>query len=117
MLVFADFLRVYFSTRRPEGQYYYSDVAYVDYDLDFRKILNFSSHQVIEKGVLGSFDSDGIFPFHVFKSKRDNERVFGLICGWKRKVSIDIDMVFSGRLTEFEKSRPSIQTYLKPFET
>ena len=92
VLVFADFLRVYFSTRRLEGSYYYSDVAYADYDLEFRKLLNFSSHQIIEKGALGSFDSDGIFPFHVFKSKSNTERLFGFICGWKRKVSVDIDM-------------------------
>ncbi len=92
VIVFADFLRVYFSTRRLEGSYYYSDVAYVDYDLEFRQPLNFSSHQIIEKGVLGSFDSDGIFPFHVFKPKRNDERLVGFICGWKRKVSVDIDM-------------------------
>jgi hypothetical protein len=92
VLVMENCARVYFSTRRREGDYFYSDIAYFDYNLDLSSSQSHSSHTVIARGDLGSFDFDGIFPFHVFDSKGTSKQLFGFICGWKRKVAVDIDM-------------------------
>ena len=91
VLILKDCLRIYFSTRRQEGKYYYSDIAYADFDLGSMALDKVSRHEIISRGKLGTFDFDGIFPFHVFQDPR-SQRVLGFICGWKRKVSVDIDM-------------------------
>lgn len=83
--------RLYFSTRSIEDDnYFFSNVAFVDYDSNFEIIKDSLSLEVISRSDAGTFDQDGIFPFHVMRTSES--RVIGFICGWKRKVSVDIDM-------------------------
>lgn len=89
---YENFTRVYFSTRISEGKYFYSDVAYVDFDKTFQRVINFSNQPVLVRSKPGNFDHDGVFPFHVKRLISKDNRIVGLICGWKRKVSVDIDM-------------------------
>lgn len=85
-------IRVFFSTRRREGDFYFSDITFVDFDNQFKELKRFASKPVIDRGNLGTFDHDGIFPFHVFRTSDTNPRIFAFTCGWKRKLSVDIDM-------------------------
>ena len=88
-LIFDNFVRVYFSTRRrdPTGKYL-SYISFVEFDRDFTRILNISTHTVIELGMLGCFDEHGIFPLNVLRYK---EQIFGYIGGWNRRVSVSVD--------------------------
>ncbi len=88
-LVFEDFVRIYFSTRRRDhtGKYL-SHVAYVDMDKTFREVLRISKTPVIELGGLGSFDEHGIFPIHVMRA---GDRLLAFTTGWNRKVSVSAD--------------------------
>lgn len=81
---------VYFSTRKKEGRYFYSDVRLAHLDFSMREVSPSPRKQVIERSALGNFDYDGIFPFHVFLS--NSNQILALICGWKRKQSVSIDM-------------------------
>lgn len=87
-LVIEDKLRVYFSTRtRDEKGEYLSHITFVDFDSKF-KIIGYSSEEVIAKGKLGCYDEHGIFPFHPF---RLNDRLYALLTGWNRRVSVPVD--------------------------
>jgi hypothetical protein len=83
--------KLYFSTREIEsGGYYYSKIASIDLTDTFEARPETLSTSVIERGELGTYDHDGIFPLHVTRTL--DGRILGFICGWKRKVSVDIDM-------------------------
>lgn len=91
VLLFQDFIRVYFSTRLREGEYFYSDVSFFDYDLKINRVTNLAKHPILDRSNIGTFDYDGVFPLNVFRDPLSN-RIYGFSCGWKRKVSVDIDM-------------------------
>jgi hypothetical protein len=88
-LVFENFVRVYFSTRAVDetGQYI-SHVRYVDFSLDFQRVLNHSRHEVVEKAVLGAFDEHGIFPINVI---RVGEKIYAYTNGWSRRKSVAVE--------------------------
>jgi len=88
-LMFEDFVRIYFSAVETDitGKYL-SHISFVDMDRQFKKIINISSHTVIELGGPGCFDEHGIFPMNVV---RDADRVLGYTTGWNRKVSVSAD--------------------------
>ena len=89
VLLFNDYVRIYFSTReRDKTGKYLSHVAFVDMDKTFKNIIRISQHTVIELGGLGAFDEHGIFPVHVL---RDGDRVLAFTTGWNRKVSVSAD--------------------------
>lgn len=89
-LVFDEFVRIYFSTRKkdPENGMYLSFIAYVDIDKDFNKIINVSNKTVIELGKLGTFDEHGIFPFSPLKH---NNKIIAYTCGWSRRISVPVE--------------------------
>jgi hypothetical protein len=88
-LVFDDFVRVYFSTRRSDAPgKFISTVAFADFSHDFSKVIRVSRHEVLAPGALGCYDEHGVFPFHVL---RDGKRILGFISGWSRRVSVDIE--------------------------
>ncbi|MBI5134903.1 hypothetical protein HZA86_01550 [Candidatus Uhrbacteria bacterium] len=88
-LVFNGFVRMYFSTRERDAEgNFLSHVAFVNFDKNFRKILNVSSHTVITLGSLGCYDEHGIFPFNVL---RVDNKIFGYISGWSRRVSVPVE--------------------------
>lgn len=88
-LVFDDFVRVYFSTRRADanGQYL-SYVAYADVDRGMQRVLRTADHAVMPLGGLGCFDEHGIFPMHVV---RHGDEVLAYTCGWSRRVSVPVE--------------------------
>lgn len=90
VLVFDDFVRVYFSTRAidPRNGKFLSHVAFADFDLNFSRVLHVSEHEVIPLGGLGAFDEHGIFPFHVL---RRPDGIYAYTCGWSRRVSVSVE--------------------------
>ncbi len=88
-VVFDDYVRVYFSTRRiDKSGKFLSYVQYVDYDKSFKKIVNYSKHKVIPLGELGCFDEHGIFPISPFLFQ---DKIYAYTTGWTRRVSVDVD--------------------------
>ena len=89
-LVFDDFVRIYFSTRKkdPKNGKFLSHIAFIDMDKGLHKIINSSKETVIELGNLGCFDEHGIFPINVV---RDKERILAYTCGWSRRVSVSVE--------------------------
>ena len=88
-LVFDDFVRIYFSTRKKDKNgKYLSYVSFIDVNKSFNKIINISKTTVIELGGLGCFDEHGIFPMHIFK---DSDKILAYTCGWYRKVSVSVE--------------------------
>lgn len=90
-LVLNDRVRIYFSTRAKDPHHenmFLSHVAYVDFDLQMRNVLEVAKTPIISLGDLGTFDEHGIFPFSPFE---DNGRIFAYTCGWNRRVSVAVD--------------------------
>jgi hypothetical protein len=88
VLVFDDFLRVYFSTReRDQTGKFLSHIAFADFDKKFN-VIRVSNKPVIELGKLGCYDEHGIFPLNILRVK---DRIFGYIGGWNRRVSVSVD--------------------------
>lgn len=89
-LVFEDFVRVYFSTRKKDEHTgkFLSLIAFADFDKEFKKVINVSSETPIELGGLGSFDEHGIFPINIL---RHDDKVWAYTCGWSRRVSVSVE--------------------------
>ena len=88
-LVLNDRVRVFFSTRKSDQEgMFLSHVQYVDYDLDFKKIISQSVHEVIPLGNLGCFDEHGIFPLSPVKI---GSKVYGYTNGISRRVSVAVE--------------------------
>jgi predicted GH43/DUF377 family glycosyl hydrolase len=88
-IVFDDFVRVYFSTRELDtSNKFLSQIAYVDFTKDFQKVIKVSTEEIIKLGALGCYDEHGIFPLNVIPF---NEKLYGFIGGWNRRVSVLID--------------------------
>lgn len=92
VIIFDDFVRVYFSCRpKPdENGQYTSYSAYVDLDgNNLFKILKISEKPILELGKLGTFDEFGTYPASVIKDK-DNFRVY--YAGWTRCESVPFNV-------------------------
>ena len=89
VLVFDDFIRIYFSSRTkdPKNNKYLSHILFIDMDKDFKEIIQFSD-KVIELGKIGCFDEHGIFPMNVLQHEN---KIFAYTSGWNRKVSVSVD--------------------------
>lgn len=89
VLVFDNFVRVYFSTReRDNTGKYLSHIAFADFDREFSKVLRVSEKPVLKLGNLGCYDEHGIFPLNILKT---GGKLFGYIGGWNRRVSVSVD--------------------------
>lgn len=90
VLVFDDFVRIYFSTRAIDQRNgkYFSHIAFVDMQKNLRDIIRVSDKTVIPLGELGCFDEHGIFPMNVVLC---GDTVYGYTCGWNRRVSVSVD--------------------------
>lgn len=88
-LLFDDFVRVYFSTRAPDGDgKFISHAAFVDFDKDFKQIRGLNRTSVVSRGTLGAFDEHGIFPFSPVRIK---DRLVAYTTGWTRRSSVSVD--------------------------
>lgn len=89
ILEFADFLRIYFSTRALDrAGKFLSHVAYVDVEKNLRDVIAVSKNEVIPLGRLGCFDEHGIFPFSV---TQDGESIYAYTTGWSRRVAVSVE--------------------------
>lgn len=88
VLLFNDFIRVYFSTREKDDTgKYLSHIAFVDLNKKF-EVIGVAKNTVLKLGKLGCYDEHGIFPLNILKT---NEKLFGFIGGWNRRVSVSVD--------------------------
>lgn len=89
-LVFDNFIRVYFSTRKKDALTgkYLSYISFVDFDQNFENIINIAKSEVIALGELGTFDEHGIFPINIL---RHNNKIYAYTCGWSRRVSVSVE--------------------------
>jgi predicted GH43/DUF377 family glycosyl hydrolase len=88
-LVLEDRIRVFFSARKiDEPGKFVSYIQYIDYDFDFKKIINYSKHEIITLGKLGCFDEHGIFPLSPTKI---GDKVYAYTNGWSRRTSVDVE--------------------------
>lgn len=88
-LVFDNFVRIYFSTRRiDDNGKILSHIAFIDIDKKFESIITISRNTVIELGGLGCFDEHGIFPINLL---RNENKIFAYTCGWSRRVSVPVE--------------------------
>ncbi len=90
VIIFDNFVRIYFSTRSLDGANgkYLSHIAFVDMKKNLRDIIAVSAHTVIELGKLGCFDEHGIFPMNVV---RHGDLIYGYTSGVNRRVSVPVD--------------------------
>jgi len=90
VLVFDDFVRIYFSTRsldQKNGKYL-SHISFVDMKKNLHDIIRVSDSPVVSLGNLGCFDEHGIFPMNVV---RVGSLIYGYTCGWSRRVSVSVE--------------------------
>lgn len=108
-LLLADRTRVYFSTRElDDSGKFLSHVQYVDYDSEFKNIIDYSEHEVIPLGKLGCFDEHGIFPL---SPVRVGDKIYGYTNGISRRTSVDVESGIG-----FCVSTDDGRTYQKPHE-
>jgi hypothetical protein len=88
-VVFDDYVRIYFSTRRRDkDNYFVSHIAWVDFDHSFQNVIRISQYSPISLGKLGCYDEHGIFPLHVVRA---NDKLLGYISGISRRLSVSVD--------------------------
>ena len=88
-VVFDDFVRIYFSTRRRDaGGQYESHIAFVDVDTQMQRVLRVAPDTVLPLGAQGCFDEHGIFPINPV---RHGGRLYAFTCGWSRRVSVPVE--------------------------
>lgn len=88
-LVFDNFIRIYFSTRKKDSiGKYLSHISFIDMNKTFTKIINVSKETVIELGNLGCFDEHGIFPINLL---RNGDKISAYTCGWSRRISVSVE--------------------------
>ena len=79
VLIFDDFIRVYFSCRPPaddKGQYV-SYSAFVDLNRsDLFDIVSVAENPILELGELGTFDEFGTYPVSVIKNGAYAKQIF-----------------------------------------
>jgi hypothetical protein len=92
VLLFADFVRVYFSCRPPadENGQYVSFSAYVDLNRkNLFEIIGVSENPVLKLGDLGTFDEFGTYPVSVIKY---NNEIRAYYAGWTRCESVPFNV-------------------------
>lgn len=92
VLIFDDFVRVYFSCRPPadENGQYVSYSAYVDLNRNnLFDILRVSDAPVLKLGALGMFDEFGTYPVSVI---RYNNEIRAYYAGWTRCESVPFNV-------------------------
>jgi len=92
VIVFDDFIRVFFSSRPPKddnGQFV-SYTSFTDFDKkDLTKNIRLSDKPILELGDLGTFDEFGIYPSSILEY---NDSYYFYYAGWTRRQSIFADV-------------------------
>ncbi len=87
VIVFEEYVRVYFSACKRDSHKLISYVCYADFTKDFQKVIGVAK-QILPEGRLGCFDEHGIFPF---SPVRNGNEIWAYTSGWSRRVSVSID--------------------------
>lgn len=109
VLVFDEFIRVYFSCRPPadENGQYVSYSAFVDLNRkDLFEIIKVSETPILKLGELGTFDEFGTYPVSVIKHENEVRAYYG---GWTRCESVPFNVAIGYSVSKnggetFEKS-------------
>lgn len=109
VLIFDDFVRVYFSCRPPanENGQYVSYSAFVDLNRkDLFEIKRVSESPILKLGELGTFDEFGTYPVSVIKHEDEVRAYYG---GWTRCESVPFNVAIGYGVSKnggetFEKS-------------
>lgn len=113
-LVFDNFVRIYFSTRKKDGDgMFLSVIRFVDYSKDFKSILAYSKKEVVSLGDLGTFDEHGIFPFSPLSVDND---VIAYTCGWSRRKSVPVE-TSTGYVKSFDNGETFVRIGKGPILT
>jgi len=108
VLVFENFIRVYFSCRPvpdANGQYI-SYTGYVDLNRsNLMEVVGISEKPILELGTTGSFDEFGTYPVSAI---RHGEEVWAYYGGWTRCESVPFNVAIG-----FAKSRDNGQSFVK----
>ena len=102
VLIFDDFVRVYFSCRPPadENGQYVSYSAYVDLNRkNLFEILSVSETPVLKLGELGTFDEFGTYPISVIRHK---DEVKAYYAGWTRCESVPFNVAIGFGMSNYE---------------
>lgn len=92
VLIFDDFVRIYFSCRPPadENKQYVSYSAYVDVDRkNLHHIIKVSDEPILKLGKLGTFDEFGTYPVSVVKYQDEHRAYYA---GWTRCESVPFNV-------------------------
>jgi len=92
VLIFDDFIRVYFSCRPPADEYgqYVSYSAFVDLNRkDLFEIIRVSDTPILTLGKLGTFDEFGTYPVSVIKYENEIKAYYA---GWTRCESVPFNV-------------------------
>jgi hypothetical protein len=100
VLLFEDFVRVYFSCRpAPDAnRQYVSYSAYVDLNRsNLFEIKNVAAQPILELGGLGTFDEFGTYPVSVI---RKNNEVLAYYAGWTRCESVPFNVAIGAAISK-----------------
>lgn len=92
VLVFDDYIRVYFGSRPPkdENGQYITYTTFIDLSRkDLFKIINIAKEPVLKLGNYGCFDEFGTYPFSVM---RNNDEIWAYYAGWTRCKSVPFNV-------------------------
>lgn len=99
VLIFDDFVRVYFSCRPlpdANGQYI-SYTAYVDLNpKNLFEIMNLAEHPILTLGNLGSFDEFGTYPTSAI---RNGNKIMAYYGGWTRCESVPFNVAIGAAIS------------------
>jgi len=95
-VVFDEFVRVYFSACKKDGEKLISYVCFADFTKDFTRVLR-TQKQIMPEGNVGCFDEHGIFPFSPFC---DHGKIMAYTSGWSRRVSVSVDTAIGLAVSE-----------------
>ncbi len=102
------FVRVFYSTRLQDSSgKWLSHPRWVEFDKDFKNVLDASGGTVVELGLPGHFDEHGIFPLNVFNF---NGLILGYTTGWSRRKSVSIETSI-GIVVSEDAGRSFTKTY------
>lgn len=109
VLIFDDFVRVYFSCRPPadENGQYVSYSAFVDLNRkDLFDIIRVSENPILKLGELGTFDEFGTYPVSIIRHEGEIRAYYA---GWTRCESVPFNVAIG-----YGVSKDSGQTFDKP---
>ncbi|MFZ4634222.1 MAG: glycosylase [Saprospiraceae bacterium] len=92
VLIFDDFIRVYFSCRPPADEHgqYVSYSSWLDLDRkDLFKVLRIAEHPILPLGELGTFDEFGTYPVSVVRHGNEMRAYYA---GWTRCESVPFNV-------------------------